>query len=316
MGILMNRFRNVTRCWSTRRVAAVALLLAGVGAATILGVIAWLVPGETASPEAARGLVLHLAAGAVTFIALLAVIGVVLDRALAARAFDARDLPARPEFYDYATPELPLHMEEIAGRPLGSLTFTVFDTESTGLRPSQGDEIISIAGVRVRDGKVDRETVFKSLVNPGFSVPKPSIRFHGITDDMLEGAPPAAAVLPRFHGFVGDTILVAHNAAFDMRFLKLKEPAIGMTFDQIVLDTLLLSVFLDRDADAHTLDAIAARAGVTIEGRHTALGDALATAEIFLHMLGRLEDRGITSLDGAISVGNEMTAVRKLQNQF
>lgn len=316
MGILMNCFRNVTRSWSTRRIVAVALLLAGALGATVLGVIAWRALGTAASPDAARSLAVHLAAGAVTFLVLLTVTGVVLDRALAARAYDTRDLPARPEFYDYATPELPLHMEELSGRPLGSLTFTVFDTETTGLRPSQGDEIISIAGVRVSDGKVCGETVFESLVNPGFPVPKTSIRFHGITDDMLEDAPPAGAVLPKFHEFVGDTILVAHNAAFDMRFIKLKETAIGMTFDQVVLDTLLFSVFLDRDADAHTLDAIAARSGVTIEGRHTALGDAMATAEIFLNMLNRLEDRGIRSLDGAISVSNEMTAVRKLQNRF
>jgi len=316
MGIVVSGFQNITKSWSTRRIAAVALLLAGLVGLTVLIAIGWRALGAAASPESARTLLGHIAAGGVTFITLLAGIGVALDRALASRAYDRRDLPARPEYYDYATPELPLHMEEISGRPLAALTFTVFDTETTGLRPSQGDEIISIAGVRVRGGKVSRETVFESLVNPGFAVPKPSIRFHGITDDMLEDAPPVAAVLPKFHEFVGDTILVAHNAAFDMRFLKLKEHAIGMTFDQVVLDTLLFSVFLDRDADAHTLDAIAARSGVVIEGRHTALGDALATAEIFLHMLSRLEDRGIRSLDRAISLGNEMTAVRKLQNRF
>jgi DNA polymerase-3 subunit epsilon len=312
----MAGFHLVTRFWSTRRIAAMAMLLAGLMGLTVLIAIGWRAYGAAATPETASALLGHIAAGAVTFITLLAGIGFALDRALAARAFDTRDLPARPEFYDYATPPLPLHMEEIAGRPLASLTFTVFDTETTGLRPSLGDEIISIAGVRVRDGKVCPEDSFESLVNPGFPIPKPSIRFHGITDDMLQEAPRIADVLPRFRAFVGDTILVAHNAAFDMRFLKLKEQAIGMTFDQIVLDTLLFSVFLDRDADAHTLDAIAARSGVTITGRHTAMGDALATAEIFLHMLGRLEDRGIRSLDGAISVANEMTAVRKLQNRF
>ncbi len=305
MGIAVSGFQNITKSWSTRRIAAVAFLLAGLVGLTVLIAIGWRALGAAASPESARTLLGHIAAGAVTFITLLAGIGVALDRALAARAYDRRDLPARPEYYDYATPELPLHMEEISGRPLAALTFTVFDTETTGLRPSQGDEIISIAGVRVRGGKVCRETVFECLVNPGFAVPKPSIRFHGITDDMLEDAPPVADVLPKFHEFVGDTILVAHNAAFDMRFLKLKEHAIGKTFDQVVLDTLLFSVFLDRDADAHTLDAIAARSGVAIEGRHTALGDALATAEIFLHMLNRLEDRG-----SGRSIGRSASAMR------
>ncbi len=175
-------------------------------------------------------------------------------------------------------------MEELSGRALKSLTFTVFDTETTGLRPSQGDEIISIAGVRVSGGALRRDTTFEALVNPGFPVPKPSIRFHGITDDMLARAPAIGTVLPDFHAFVGDTILVAHNAAFDMRFLRLKEQASGVAFHQVVLDTLLFSVFLDRDAEAHTLDAIAQRLGITVEGRHTALGDALATAEFLLLM--------------------------------
>lgn len=312
----MSGFQIVTKSWSTRRLAAVALSLAGLAGLTIGAIIGWRLVGEAESSETARRLIGHLAAGLLAYVAALAVIGAFLDRALAAREHHHRDIPARPEFYDYATPELPLHMEELEGRALGSLSFTVFDTETTGLRPSQGDEIISIAGVHVSDGRLHRDTTFEALVNPGFPVPKPSIRFHGLTDEMLEDAPPIGTVLPQFRDFVGDTILVAHNAAFDMRFLQLKEGATGVAFHQVVLDTLLFSVFLDRDAESHTLDAIAERAGIEIEGRHTALGDAMATAEILLWMLKRLEDRGVASLEAAIGVSNEMTAVRKLQNQF
>jgi DNA polymerase-3 subunit epsilon len=312
----MTGFQQITKMWSTRRIAALALVLAGVGGLTILGAIAWRALDEVASREVATSLAGHLGAGGFAFLALLTAIGIITDRALVARAYHRRDIPARPEFYDYGTPQLPRHMEELEGRALKSLTFTVFDTETTGLRPSQGDEIISIAGVRVSNGALRRDTSFEALVNPGFPVPKPSIRFHGITDDMIADAPAIGAVLPDFHAFVGDSILVAHNAAFDMRFLKLKEEMSGVAFHQVVLDTLLLSVFLDRDAEAHTLDAIAARLGVTVEGRHTAMGDALATAEILLSMLDRLEARGVVSLHQAISLSNEMTAVRKLQTQF
>ncbi len=312
----MTGFQQITKTWGTRRVAALALVLAGVGGLTILAAIGWRALDEAPSREAAISLAGQLGAGGLTYLFVLTVIGVILDRALAARAYDHRDLPARPEFYDYGTPELPRHMEELSGRALKSLTFTVFDTETTGLRPSQGDEIIAIAGVRVSGGALRRDTTFEALVNPGFPVPKPSIRFHGITDPMLSDAPAIDAVLAEFHAFVGDSILVAHNAAFDMRFLKLKEQSSGVAFHQVVLDTLLFSVFLDRDAEAHTLDAIAQRLGITVEGRHTALGDALATAEFFLLMLDRLEARGVESLGQAIAISNEMTAVRKLQTQF
>ncbi|MDX1484143.1 MAG: exonuclease domain-containing protein [Alphaproteobacteria bacterium] len=309
-------FEEITKAWSIRRLAALALLLAGAVALATLAAIGWTALAEAPSRQAAMDLAVHLSAGAAVVIVLFAAIAYVLDRALAARAFDTRDLPARPEFYDYDIAEAPAHIEELAGRSLASLTFTVFDTETTGLSPSQGDEIISIAGVRVSAGRIDRENAFAALVDPGFPVPKPSIRFHGITDEMLAGKPAIAEVLPDFRAFVGDSILVAHNAAFDMRFLKLKEDASGVSFHQVVLDTLLLSVFLDRDAESHTLDAIAERTGIAIEGRHTALGDALATAAILLDQLRRLEDRGITTLGQAISASNEMTAVRKLQTRF
>ena len=239
-----------------------------------------------------------------------------LDRLLLARESDRQSLPARPEFYDFGALDQPMHHEELAGRPLKSLNFVVFDTETTGLSPSGGDEIVAIAGVRIVDGEIRRDGAFIRLVNPGRPIPKQSIRFHGITDEMVRGEAPAAEVLPAFHDFIEDAVLVAHNAAFDMKFLKLKESACGRRFDNLVLDTLLLSVFLDHDGHDHTLDAIAARYDVDVEGRHTALGDALVTASIFLRMLNILEARGVRTLRQAVDATNKIAHVRKMQEKF
>lgn len=109
---------------------------------------------------------------------------------------------------------------------------------------------------------------------------------------MVRGQPNAREVLPLFQAFVGTAVLIAHIAAFDMKFLKLKEAAAGVAFAGPVLATLLLSIVLHGKAADRSLDAIAARLKVEIVGRHTALGDALATAAIFARQLDLLEASG------------------------
>jgi DNA polymerase-3 subunit epsilon len=113
---------------------------------------------------------------------------------------------------------------------------------------------------------------------------------------MLRGQPTIDQVLPAFSDFCEDTVLVAHNAAFDMRFLQMKEAATGVVFRQPVLDTLLLSAVIHPNQDSHRLEAIAERLGVNVIGRHTALGDAIVTGEVFLKMIPLLADQGIRTL--------------------
>ncbi|MGH8718056.1 MAG: 3'-5' exonuclease, partial [Burkholderiales bacterium] len=106
-------------------------------------------------------------------------------------------------------------------------------------------------------------------------------------------------VLPKFFQFCEDTVLVAHNAAFDMRFLQLKEEKTGVKFTQPVLDTLLLSPVVHPFDPAHKLEAMAERLGINIIGRHTALGDAFVTGEVFLRMVPVLAEKGVRTLKQA-----------------
>ena len=94
-------------------------------------------------------------------------------------------------------------------------------------------------------------------------------------------------------------MLVAHSAAFDMRFLQLKEEQTGLRFDHPVIDTLLLSAVVHPNQESHRLEAIAERLGLTIVGRHTALGDAIVTAEVFLKLIPLLAEKGVRTLRDA-----------------
>jgi DNA polymerase-3 subunit epsilon len=207
----------------------------------------------------------------------------------------------RPEFFDFDLFAKRQINEELENTPLSELIYTVFDTETTGLNPSEGDEIISIGAVRIVNGRILRREIFDQLVKPSRPVPKQSTQIHGITPEMLAEQPDITKVLPKFQEFARDTVLVAHNAAFDMRFINIQAKKMGLSFDNPVLDTLLLSAYLHKNQNSHSLDEIARRLGVSIIGRHTALGDALATAAIFLKLIPLLQQQGIVTLGDALT---------------
>jgi DNA polymerase-3 subunit epsilon len=206
---------------------------------------------------------------------------------------------ASPAARQALSPHPPVALESALGsRGLSGLDYVVFDTETTGLHPAV-DDLIAIAGVRIAGGQIRHDETFERLIDPGRRIPAASTRIHGITDLMVKGMPPARLVLPEFHGFAKGAVLIAHNAAFDLAFLARKEADSGVAFDNPILDTLLLSRFLDPGVSDHSFDSVAARHDVVITGRHTARGDAEATAALFLLLLDRMAARGVTTFEAA-----------------
>lgn len=203
---------------------------------------------------------------------------------------------ARPLVYDF---DLFAHdtSAKIDDIPLHALSFVVFDSETTGLDPAK-DQVVQLGAVRVVNGKLIAGETFDTLVKPTIPIPASATKIHHIDNRMVKDAPDFADAHARLHGFTSDAVIVAHNAPFDMAFLQRQSKASALEFDNPVLDTVHLSAIVFGGSATHTLDAISLRLGITIpdDMRHTALGDAIATAEVLVAMLPILEARGFTTL--------------------
>ncbi|QIR86827.1 3'-5' exonuclease [Paracoccus sp. AK26] len=184
---------------------------------------------------------------------------------------------------------------------LSDLTCVVFDTETTGLDIAS-DRIVQIAGLRLARGRLTGER-FETLVNPGRPIPSGSTKIHGITDEMVADAPDMTTALAAFHHFVEDAVLVAHNAPFDMGMLRRASLETRVHFDNRVVDTILLSALVWGQSAPHSLDMLAMRLGIVIplEERHTAIGDARATAEAYLRLIAALKAKGLERLEDVLA---------------
>lgn len=212
---------------------------------------------------------------------------------------------SRPEFYDFNLFRAEEENIDLLDTNLKNITYTVFDTETTGLSPDGGDEIISIAAVRIVNNRIVYQDIFEELVDPKRDIPIESYKIHGINYEMLDGKKDINTILPVFKKFTSDTVLVGHNIAFDMKMLKVKEKTTHIKFLNPVLDTLLFSAILYPVHERHDMENIANRLGVNIIGRHTALGDAIATAQIFLKLIPILNSNGILTLKDAIKASKK-----------
>lgn len=198
---------------------------------------------------------------------------------------------------------------------LRDLTFVVFDSETTGLDP-QKDEVVQLGAVRIVNGKIVPGEMFDTLINPGVSIPASSTAVHRITNEMVAGAPGLEAGCRLFHNFAHGAVIVAHNAPFDMAFMHRKAKEIDLRFEHPVLDTVLMSAVVFGGSAEHTLDALCDRLSVKISPdlRHTALGDAIATAQVFVAMLPILEARGIKSFGHLSSEIRKHSRILKTSN--
>ena len=192
------------------------------------------------------------------------------------------------------------HLE--TGQPARSLSYVVFDLETTGL-DLQRDRVVSAAAYRVVNGRIALGDVFSSLVSPDREIPSAAIKIHGIMPSMVDNAPSFTEVFEKFIDYLGTDILVGYHVGFDLHFLNVyMRKAHGFPVQNLVLDAQPmcrrvcfpqhLRAYAGRLKGSQNLDAVAKYFGIEIPERHTATGDALATAMIFQRILSELEKNG------------------------
>lgn len=189
-----------------------------------------------------------------------------------------------------------LYTEIPLSTPIEDVSFTVFDTETTGFQVASSDRMIEIAAVHVQGLEVDEFDIFQSYINPQRQISREIIELTGISNNKVEKAPPPIEAITQFFTFAENhycSCLVGHYISFDILALKseLKREKIGYK-KHPAIDTLDLIGFISPSFDMRDLHKYAQNFGTRIYERHTAKGDALTTAYLFVELLNLFKDRG------------------------
>ncbi|MFK7880182.1 PolC-type DNA polymerase III [Roseobacter sp.] len=211
-----------------------------------------------------------------------------------------KTIASRPLIFDFDLMNAP-ETKQITDTPLSDLCFVPFDTETTGLSVEE-DTIVQLGAVRVLNGRIIKGEFMDTYVNPGRPIPARSTKIHHITDVHVAHAPDIADVGRAFHHFARNAVLVAHNAPFDIGLLRKHGAQMRVEWNNPVLDTVLLSAVVFGTNEEHSLDALCTRLSITIppDLRHTALGDAQATAEALVKLLPLVEGKGMRTFGALI----------------
>ncbi len=174
---------------------------------------------------------------------------------------------------------------------INEATFTVIDTETTGLDKKK-DDILSIAAVKVKNIKII--DIYNVFVDAGVKIPEESIKFHGILDKDLKNKPKINEILPDFIRFIGNSIIIGHHIKFDIEMInKYINKYFSVKLNNFLIDTGQLYNFISSNEGNVSLDFLMEFYNVKCEeeNRHSAIGDAIATAEVFIKIITNFKDK-------------------------
>jgi DNA polymerase-3 subunit epsilon/CBS domain-containing protein len=193
--------------------------------------------------------------------------------------------------------------------PLVALDAVVFDSETTGLDPRRA-RIVEVGAVALVAGRLEEAAPFRRLVRPGEPIPPAATHVHGIDDAAVANAPDFHALWHELSSLLHRPVVLGHSIGFDLAVLKKECERAGIAWTPPrTLCTRMLAELAEPDLSDYSLETLAARYGVEVVGRHTAIGDALTAARIFLQLVPKLRERNIRTLAEAEEACRRLTAV-------
>lgn len=191
--------------------------------------------------------------------------------------------------------------------------FSILDTETTGLHVEKGDQIISIASLKVSDLKIDEQNYLDELVNPNMKIPESSTKIHNITDEQVKSKPSLLEISEKILKFLKKSVLVGHNINFDINFLKENSKGSQLADRMKVIksiDTIYLTASLFPDLKNYELSNLCEYFNIKTDDqiRHSALGDCIITARLFLYLISIAQTKGVKN------IANLMTLCSQGQN--
>ena len=187
-------------------------------------------------------------------------------------------------------------------------TYCVLDLETTGFS-AVTEKITEVGIMKVKNGEVIDE--FSCFVNPEKPIPQRVVEVTNITDEMVKDAETIDKVFPKILEFLGDSVIVAHNAKFDVGFLKQNAKVLGYEFDYTIVDTLTLAKDIFPNMKKYKLGKIADELGIVVEVAHRALDDVDTTVKVFNVMIQKLKDKGVTKLEEIDTIGRDEEAKKE-----
>jgi len=187
--------------------------------------------------------------------------------------------------------------------------YCVLDIETTGI-PYRSEMITELGAIKIKNGEIVDE--FECFVNPEKPIPYEVVQVTHITDDMVKSARTIKDVLPEFIKFCGDDVLVAHNANFDIGFLRYQANKLGLKFDNTYIDTLSLAKDLFPEFTKYKLGIIATNLRIKVDVAHRALDDVKTLVKVFEVMLEKLKEQGVTKLNDIDSISSKNMNIKKL----